>query len=145
MSDKLNTIINIAKWSPQSFVHCGYTSIAWDSHFNVNLMYAYPETVLSCCDRSNSTHINSSLARHDKVPHLHFQSTDSIHVINFLATGLTTLCSCFVSPEGNQVMTKSAHWWSWLCDLHGCLITTSFCDPNSVVHKPVAPIVCTNY
>ncbi len=37
-------------------------------------------------------------------------------------TSLTTLCSCFPLPKGNQVMTKSDHWWSWSSDLHGCSI-----------------------
>ncbi len=33
-------------------------------------------------------------------------------------TRLTTLCF--------KVMTKSAHWQSWSCDLHGCMINLSF-------------------
>ncbi len=33
-------------------------------------------------------------------------------------TSLTTLCSHFLLSNGNQAMTKSAHWWSWSCDLH---------------------------
>ncbi len=23
--------------------------------------------------------------------------------------------------KGNQVMTKYAHWWTWSCNLHGCM------------------------
>ncbi len=34
-------------------------------------------------------------------------------------TSLTKLCSHFLLSYGNQAMTKSAHWWSWSCDLHG--------------------------
>ncbi len=34
-------------------------------------------------------------------------------------TSLTTLRSHFLLSYGNQAMTKSAHWWSWSCDLHG--------------------------
>ncbi len=71
------------------------------------------------------------------------RSVGSIHVINPLVSGLfsqchvdvlkwivqnvnnqsyrslTTLCSRFLLSWGNQVMTKSAHEWSWSCDLHG--------------------------
>ncbi len=36
-------------------------------------------------------------------------------------TSLTTLCSYFLLSYGKQAMTKSAHWWSWSCDLHGNL------------------------
>ncbi len=34
---------------------------------------------------------------------------------------LTTLCSHLLLSYDNQAMTKSAHWWSWSCDLHGNL------------------------
>ncbi len=34
---------------------------------------------------------------------------------------LTTYCSHFLLIYSNQAMTKSAHLWSWSCDLHGNL------------------------
>ncbi len=32
-------------------------------------------------------------------------------------TSLTTLCSHFLMSYSNQAMSKSAHWWSWSCDI----------------------------
>ncbi len=41
-------------------------------------------------------------------------------------TSLTTLCSQFLLSYGNQAMTKSAHWWSWSCDLQTFVIWREF-------------------
>ncbi len=43
------------------------------------------------------------------------------HVLSKMKTNtsLTTLCSHFLLSYSNQAMTKTAHWWSWSCDLHG--------------------------
>ncbi len=51
-------------------------------------------------------------------------------------TSLKTLCSYFLLSWGNQVMTKSAHWWSGSCDLHGW---------QSHIHVPLSTFVHLYY
>ncbi len=43
------------------------------------------------------------------------------HVLSKMLTNtsLRTLCSYFLLSSGNQAITKTAHWWTWSCDLHG--------------------------
>ncbi len=49
----------------------------------------------------------------------------------------TTICSSFLFSWGNQVMNKSAQWWSQSYDLHGRIRSIHICDSCGSVIVPL--------